>query len=665
MAAPKSVWGIDIGQCALKALKLRSINEELQLEAFDYIEHPKILSQPDVDRDQLIRNALDQFLARNSVAGSILVVSVPGQSSFTRFVQLPPVEPKKIPDIVRFEAEQQIPFAIDDVVWQWQLFQGEDSFDVEVGIFAVKREDIAATLGYYSSAGMPIDIVQVAPLSLYNYLMFDGVAAADGATLLADIGAERTNLVVADGSRAWMRTIHVGGNDFTDALMRAFKLSFARAEKLKRTAVSSKYARQIFQAMRPVFGELAQEVQRSIGYYTSLHRESRFRRLIGLGSGFRLPGLQKFLEQNLSLPVVRVNGFRKLAASATVNTPQFAENVLSFAVAYGLGVQGLDQAAVATNLLPREILRRRLWRKKRPWIAAVAAILVLAMLGVGYGQYRDLAALRSAQDLAVFQQTKQIVLKLKAIKSRYDIIPLADNAVERMDKYKSLYQYREYWPKLAGVLGKAIRQVATDQRYVEAYITAADEAARKQALDALKAKPRSRREVAFVEKMGAAFVLDVLEADATALLAEHAGGKKTVVGKASSAGKPAGKVQEVKKQRGLFVYTLIRTPLDVAMIDTRFREALFNAVGAAARQDETLFKLVGKPVHQFITLPHEPVAADPGDPAKAQVSADPLFAGDPTESRDQDVVFATGWLVSIEGKEPEAGKTAEAAGPGR
>ena len=243
MAAPKSVWGIDIGHCALKALKLRSINEELQLEAFDYIEHPKILSQPDVDRDQLIRNALDQFLARNSVAGSTLAVSVPGQSSFTRFVQLPPVEPKKIPDIVRFEAEQQIPFSMDDVVWQWQLFQGEDSFDVEVGIFAVKREDIAATLSYYTSAGIPIDIVQMAPLSLYNYLMFDGVAAADGATLLADIGAERTNLVVADGSRTWMRTVHVGGNDFTDALMRAFKLSFARAEKLKRTAVSSKYAR--------------------------------------------------------------------------------------------------------------------------------------------------------------------------------------------------------------------------------------------------------------------------------------------------------------------------------------------------------------------------------------------------------------------------------------
>ena len=418
--------------------------------------------------------------------------------------------------------------------------------------------------------------------------------------------------------------------------------------------------------MRPVFGELAKEMQRSIGYYTSLHRESRFRRLIGLGSGFRLPGLQKFLEQNLSLPVVRVNGFRKLAASATVNTPQFTENVLSLAVAYGLGVQALDQAVVGTNLMPREVLRRRLWRKKRPWIAAAAAILVLAMLGVGYGQYRDLAALRSSQDLAVFQQTRQIVLKLQAIGLRYEAIPPAATAEKRMDDYTALYQYREYWPKLVGVLGKGIHQVATDQRYVEAYITAPDGPARKQALDALKAKPRSRREVVFVEKMGALFVPDVLEADAAALLAEHAGGQRISSGRTGSAGRPAAKAVEIKKRRGLFVFLLIRTPLDVATIDTRFREALLNAVGAAARQDETLFKLVGKPAHRFVTLPQEPVTGDPGAEVKVEAppAPDPLFPGDPTETRDQDAVFAVGWLVSIEGKEPVAPEAAEGASAG-
>ena len=118
MAPPRSVWGIDIGQCVLKALKLSSVEGQLQVEAFDVIEHPKILSQPDVDAGALIRSSLEQFLSRNNVTGSLIAVSVPGQSSFTRFVKLPPVDTKKIPDIVRYEAEQQIPFPIADVIWR-------------------------------------------------------------------------------------------------------------------------------------------------------------------------------------------------------------------------------------------------------------------------------------------------------------------------------------------------------------------------------------------------------------------------------------------------------------------------------------------------------------------------------------------------------------------
>ncbi|MCK4601271.1 MAG: pilus assembly protein PilM, partial [Phycisphaerae bacterium] len=166
MAAPTTAWGVDIGQCALKALKLREVEGELQVEAFDIIEHPDILSQPDANRQELIRNALEQFLARNNIAGATLAISVPGQSSFTRFVKLPPVEPKKIPDIVRFEAEQQIPFPIEEVIWRWQTFHDPDSPDVEVGIFAMKRSDIADMLDHFTGIGIDVDCVQMAPLAL-------------------------------------------------------------------------------------------------------------------------------------------------------------------------------------------------------------------------------------------------------------------------------------------------------------------------------------------------------------------------------------------------------------------------------------------------------------------------------------------------------------------
>src|SRR6187551_3156425 len=103
MPPTKGVWGIDIGQCALKAIRLEMIDGLPTATAFEYIEHPKILSQPDADPDQLTREALEKFLSQNHIKGDHIAVSVPGQSGLARFVKLPPVEEKKIGDIVRFE----------------------------------------------------------------------------------------------------------------------------------------------------------------------------------------------------------------------------------------------------------------------------------------------------------------------------------------------------------------------------------------------------------------------------------------------------------------------------------------------------------------------------------------------------------------------------------
>ena len=363
MASEQTAWGIDIGECALRALKLTRIGQDVRLEAFDVIEHSKILTQPDADKASLARSALEQFLARNDLGESVVAVSMPGQGGFTRFVKLPPVEQKQVPEIVRFEAEQQIPFPIDEVIWRWQAFTTPDSPDIEVGIFAVRRTDVTGVLDQFKQFGVDVSVVQMAPLALYNFMEFDGQLAKEGATLLIDIGAAKTDLVISEGSRIWTRTLQLGGNNFTQVLMKVFKLSFSKAERLKRTAATSKYARQIFQAMRPVFAELAQEIQRSIGYYTSLHRESRLRKVIGLGNGFRLPGLQKYLEQSLGISVVWMDAYNKLSPAGVSKAPVFTDNVLSLAVSYGLAVQGLGLSKIRTNLLPSESARRRRWAR--------------------------------------------------------------------------------------------------------------------------------------------------------------------------------------------------------------------------------------------------------------------------------------------------------------
>ena len=192
MAKSDAVWGIDIGQCAVKALRCRPGDDpaHISADAFDYIEYSKILSQPDADPVELVREALQTFLSRNKVRGDKVAISVSGQSGLARFIKLPPVESKKIPDIVKYEARQQIPFALEDVVWDYQQMAGgseEEGFalETEVGLFAMKRDQVFRALKPFGDAGIEVDIIQLTPLAIYNYTVFDQMQDLPGAEFLA------------------------------------------------------------------------------------------------------------------------------------------------------------------------------------------------------------------------------------------------------------------------------------------------------------------------------------------------------------------------------------------------------------------------------------------------------------------------------------------------
>src|SRR3954468_23631170 len=149
MATPKFAWGIDIGNRALKAIKLIREGDQLRVEDFDVIEHETVLSNAGDNKDALIQTALANFIQRHPFKGGQVAIGVSGQSSFARFIKLPPVEPKKIPEIVRFEAIQQIPFPLDEVEWAYQLFHSEESPDVEVSIFAMRKELVNQNIKYF------------------------------------------------------------------------------------------------------------------------------------------------------------------------------------------------------------------------------------------------------------------------------------------------------------------------------------------------------------------------------------------------------------------------------------------------------------------------------------------------------------------------------------
>lgn len=413
MAIQPGVWGIDIGQSALKALRVENADGVIKATAFDYIEHAKILSQPDADPEQLTRDALTKFLSRNKLQGDAVLMSVPGQSGLARFVKLPPVEEKKIGDIVRFEAKQQIPFNLDEVVWDYQKIGSgivTDGFamDTEIGLFAIKRDTVNRALEHFQEVDMEVEVVQMAPLSLCNYIAYDllhkdsktaedeaEAAARKQCVVALDIGVEASNLVITDGGRIiWQRPIPIGGNRFTRALTRELKLTFAKAEHLKRNATKSPDLRKILLALKADLNEFVNEVQRSLGYFTNTHRDAEVKYLVGLGNAFRLPGLQKYLNEKLQLDVRKVQKFSRLTGDSVLTAPVFAENVLGFAVAYGLAIQGLAMGRLQTNLLPPEIKMHRIVRSKKPWALAGAAALLMgtATLMFGYGTVKKAVA---------------------------------------------------------------------------------------------------------------------------------------------------------------------------------------------------------------------------------------------------------------------------------
>ena len=454
MAKSNAVWGIDIGQCALKALRCRPHDKDdkrMVVEAFDYIEYPKILSQPEANREELIKEALDTFISRNDLAGESVAIAVPGQSGLARFIKLPPVERKKIPDIVKYEARQQIPFALEDVVWDYQPLVGSEdegyAIETEVGLFAMKRDQVARHLKPLESAGIPVDIIQLAPLAIYNFVCYDRLnieGAYDPAnppksTVIISLGTDTTDLVITNGYRVWQRSIPIGGNHFTKALTKELKLTFAKAEHLKRNAMKAENPKAVFQAMRPVFSDLVAEIQRSIGFFTSNNRNAKLGDMVALGNPMKLPGLQRFLSQNLDQEVKLIDNFTNLVGGTATAGPQFKENQLTFGVAYGLCVQALDSAQLRTNLLPEEIVTTRLVKAKKPWAVAAVALLLLGLTINYFGHYASLVsadttdplmsqALKGAESAAA--EAKKFESEHATLKSSFENVTAIGNSLQ-------------------------------------------------------------------------------------------------------------------------------------------------------------------------------------------------------------------------------------------
>src|SRR5437588_50141 len=205
--------------------------------------------------------------------------------------------------------------------------------ETEIGLFAMKRDMVNRYLQHFKDVNVDVHVVQMSPLALCNYVAFDllakGPQAEEGkgkrsCIVALDIGTDSSNLVITDGERIiWQRPIPLGGNHFTRALTKDLKLTFAKAEHLKRNATKSPELKKILASLKPVLSDFVGEVQRSLGYFTNTHRDATVEYMVGLGNAFRLPGLQKFLGEKLQLDVRKLQKLERLNGESVLSSPAF------------------------------------------------------------------------------------------------------------------------------------------------------------------------------------------------------------------------------------------------------------------------------------------------------------------------------------------------------
>jgi hypothetical protein len=216
--------------------------------------------------------------------------------------------------------------------------------------------------------------------------------------------------------------------------------------------------------MRPIFGDLLSDVQKSINYYQQLHRGATIGEVIGLGSTCKIPGLRTFLEQQLGLKVRRCDELQRIRAEGR-EAADFAAHAVNMATAYGLALQGIGLAQIDINLAPVKALRDQMWAGKTKWFAAAAALAVVGSVAMFARGTLDRGELQSGDAATTDSLVTSVLAQGRQMKNEYQQLEAAANVGYSAENVRRLTDDRTVWPQLiddaAAALASAKPQAAT------------------------------------------------------------------------------------------------------------------------------------------------------------------------------------------------------------
>jgi type IV pilus assembly protein PilM len=374
---PSTVWGLDIGNSAVKAVKMVRAGDDVKIVDFDIIDMPEV--EDDKQNLGRIEQAMRTLTTNHKFGNDEVYIAMAGKMCLYREFQLPPGSEEKLKDLVQYEARQQIPFPLEQVEWGYERF--EDPNGVGVALIALRKNDIQDLLKMLTSLGLNVTGIVAAPMALFNFIHYEFHPA--NTTLILDAGAKSTDFVVMNKRQIYFRTIEIAGREITRVLENKFKVPFDKAEELKKNISQSPQAQKILGVIEPTLRQLGSEIQKTIGFYKSRAKGQRINQCYLLGHTFRLPSMAENLQALVrEAPFAVVEGLQKVKL-AVENTQVWANEFPTMAVAIGLGIQGLEKSELTLNLIPKSIEEQIRVAALKRWAAAAAALIAVTV-GVSY-----------------------------------------------------------------------------------------------------------------------------------------------------------------------------------------------------------------------------------------------------------------------------------------
>jgi len=406
-------------------------------------------------------SAIKEIMKSRGIHPAPMMLSLSGQIVFPRFVRLPAVGSDKLLQMVQYEVEQNVPFPIDEIVWNHQFIGDDSSGEQCAMIVAAKIENVREITDRVVEMGLEPEIVDVAPMALYNCLRYNYPDLA-GCTVVLDIGARSTNLIFLEDEKIYNRCIPVAGNAITQELAKSFQIPFADAEALKReqafVALGGVYAsgdettERISKVVRNVVTRLHAEISRSVNFYRSQQGGNAPVRMFLTGGSAVLPHLDTFFREKLQIEVSYLNPFTNVALSNRINREKIGVDAFVLSESVGLALRRSLACPVEINLMPPEIVKRKSFKKRIPFFGLAAAGVLLS-LGIWAMYEKQMAK------LYVFQN-EQVETKLSSVKAKQKQLKSAEKSKadvqQQADAVRGAMLERTAWLKRVDAIRKSL-----------------------------------------------------------------------------------------------------------------------------------------------------------------------------------------------------------------